>query len=197
MSPKSAVLDHTPSANRENLSAGAVFRPECGYPALIPETVVPRGGERSAVRVCLPGRVEASAFDICHSRLAWETCDDCLRAIARALAEEMDYSLEAALNRSLVSYWVELGNGNCSEERARDLALMTQYFCFNRIRNAGSEARQMFVGGLDAQIESMRPAVVEMPKRRRQVSRRLMAIAVLVGYVGLVAWLVWFLRRAS
>lgn len=152
--------------------------------------LVSREAERPLVRVLLPGR--DVPIVVCHPRGAWEVCDGCLLAIARALAEEMAYSLEEAVNRPTACFHAELGGeANCSLRRAEELHLRTQSICWQRTRESGDEAEAMLYASLEEQV-SRRAAVVEMPQPKLRSTnswrRRAVAIGVVAAFVALLVF---------
>lgn len=153
--------------------------------------VVARRVERPGVKVILPGRLKP--FEVCHSRMAWETCNECLRGIAEFLAAESDYDLQAALNKTAESWWAELG-GVCSLRRARELELMTAAICYRRVRGEGAAAA-MFVAGLDAQVGSRAqcPGSSEAEPRANRMPRwrRVMWAALVVWLAACAVVIVW------
>lgn len=152
--------------------------------------LVSREAERPGIRVNLPGR--DVVFAVCHPRGAWEVCDDCLRTIARVLAEEMHWSLETVLHRRTECYLEDLGGlRNCSWRRAQDLQLMTATMCYSHSCGPGGEDRETIFGLVDERL-SRRAAVVEMPRARLQWTRSrrrwAVAIGVVVAFVALLVF---------
>jgi len=75
----------------------------------------------------LPGRTFVDRIAVHCDDIAG--CDLCLAAVAEFLANEMEYELVPAMDKTIESYQAELGADRCTLERAQDLRRMTVAKC--------------------------------------------------------------------
>lgn len=143
-----------------------------------------------------------AGVQLCHPKEECAGCDVCLRAIARVLAREMDYDLEAAMHKTTEAYRAELGVDHCTHQQAHDLGLMTAAICWYRLRDSGvqfSPHAQSLANHLTVELASVDAARWQdrrrPPKRRRKFFWLTLTLA-LLG-VGFVAVAVFTFLRAS